>query len=396
MSLGTRHEARGKRQIVAMGALAALATLLVTGCQTKTTTFAAPTKLVVKSVRVNAAPVLDGKAADPVWKQAPTASIPTANGMGALVKSVYTDSMIYFLVTWRDATPQDGRLWWVFDGQKWTSTLDQDDKVAFLWNMNHSIKDFDKIGCQATCHKGPQGNNEMAIFGASTPGKIWPGYKQMADAWKWAPGVMQEKHVVDDGLFSAGRAALANPELVGQFEISLLFDGGDQGTKQWWTRNPNAGEPLGASESEGQEENEAPGSYLPAYMPKPGYDLNKHPFPNARDMVPITDYSIFKAGDRLPLVMYFDLTTEKNRQDFPAGKPSGSRVDLSGQGIYDKTAMSYTLEFGRKLDTKHNDDVQFRPQANRAVAENVFGLAIFNDTRFNHSVSPPVTLVLEP
>jgi hypothetical protein len=370
--------------------------LFLAGCVTKTTTFKAPTKLVVKAVKVNSAPTLDGRGNDAVWKQASPTLIPTQNGLGATMQAVYTDTMIYFLVKWRDATPKDGRLWWVYDGAKWTSTLEQDDKLAFLWNMNHSIKDFDKTGCQAVCHAGPEGRDEMAIFGASSPDKIWPGYKQMADAWKWAPGVMQEKHVVDDGLFSAGQAALANPELQRQFELSLLFDGGDAGTKQWWTRNPNAGESLGGGSGYKDEADEAPGSFRPAYAPRPGFDLNKHPFPNMRDMVPITDYSTFKPGDKLPMIVYFDLTTEKNKMDFPQGKPSGSRVDLSGQGTYDKAALAYTLEFGRALDTKHNDDVQFHPSPNKAVAENVFGLAVFDDTRFNHSVSEPVTLVLEP
>lgn len=363
------------------------------GCGKKVVPVKISTKLAVHAVNVETAPKLDGKGNDSVWRRAPVAFIPAKDGMGATIKSVYTDTMIYFLVSWKDATPQTGRLYWVYDGQKWTSNLEQDDKISFIWNMNHSVQGFDKTGCQALCHNY-DGHDTMQIKGRSAPGKVWPGYKQMADAWKWAPGVMNEKHVVDDGLFSAGREALARPDIQQSFDLKLLFDGGDQGTKQWWTRNPNAGEGEGGGEEAAA--NEAPGSYRPAYMPRPGFNLDKNPFPNMRDMVPITDYSIFKAGDKLPMILYFDLTSEKNLKDFPEGQPSGSRVDISGFATYSSTGMAYTLEFGRKLDTKHPDDTQFRPKSGETVADNVFGLAIFNDTRFNHSVSGPVTLVLEP
>ncbi len=372
-----------------------LATLFIAGCATKTTAVKAPTKLTVKAVKVDKAPKLDGQGDDAVWRQAPAATIRTKGGPELTLKTVYTADSIYFLATWKDWTPQNGLLYWEYDGEKWHSNLNEDDKISFIWNIDRSVDGFDKTGCAAICHKGPEGRDEMAVFApAKQGGKIWPAYKDKADAWKWAPGVMTEKHVVDDGLFSAGREALAHPEMQTRFELSMLFDGGDQGTKQWWTRNPNAAGGMHGEEEEEEEENEVPGSFKPAFMPKPGYDLSKHPFPNARDMVPITDYSIFKAGDRVPLVMYFDLTTSKNKMDFPAGRPSGSRVDLNGEAVYKNG--HYTLEFGRKLNTAHNDDVQFRPQSGQAVAENVFGVALFNDTRYGHTVSDPVTLILEP
>jgi hypothetical protein len=350
----------------------------------------APTALTVKCVRVDKAPTLDASGNDAVWKNAPPARIPTAFGPEVILKSIHTDDMIYFLAEWKDTTPQTGRLWWIYDGTTWKTNLNEDDKISFIWNIDHSVNGFDKDGCASLCHIY-DGKPTMKIEGKSVSGKVWPGYKQKADAWKWAPGVMQEKHVVDDGLFSAGRNALANPQTMSTFVLSLLFDGGDAGTKQWWTRNPNAGEGGGVG---GDEEVEDPASRRPAYMLRPGYDIEKHPFPNMRDMVQITDYSIFKAGDKVPMIVYFDLTSVKNKVDFPQGHPSGSRMDITGLGRWKDNA--YTLEFGRKLDTKHDDDVQFKPDPTKPVADNVFGLAVFNDTRFDHRMSPPVTLILEP
>ncbi len=364
--------------------------LAVTGCSTNkktSTTFPdvkAPTELTVKSIKVGQAPQLDGRGDDAVWRKAPAASIPTKGGPAAVIKSVYTKDSLFFLVTWKDTTPQTGVLWWEYDGQKWTRNYDTDDKISFIWNINRSIPGFDKLGCSVICHKDSKGKDWMILTGRRTEEGPWPGINYMADAWKWAPGIMNEKNTVDDGLFSAPKEARRRPETTDMVTLSLVFDGGDEGTKQWFTRNPNAA----------TAEEKAQGIIKPAFRPRPGYDLSKNPFPNMKDMVPITDYSIFKAGDKVPMMVYFDLTDEKNKQDFPGGRPSGSRMDITGRGGW--ADNKYTLEFGRKLDTKHGDDVQFKPDPDKPTAVNVFGLALFNDTRFNHTVSSPVTLILEP
>lgn len=355
------------------------------GCSKTIAPVKAPTKLTVKSVRVDAAPKLDADGNDAVWKNAPLSKIPTKDGATVELRSVYTDKDIYFLAQWPDKTPQTGVLWWEFDGKKWTRNYDRDDKISFFWNINNSIPGFDKNGCRAICHSDSNGATmNMTVSRSLNLKGDFPAVKWMADAWKWAPGVMNNKNSVDDGLYAAPKEIRTRPELADSTALSLVFDGGDAGTKQWFTRNPNAA---------GESDKEKDIAY-PAYMPKPGFDLTKNPFPNMRDMIQITDYSIFKAGDKLPLMVYFDLTNVKNRQDFPGGKPSGSRMDIFGKGKWKNGG--YTLEFGRKLNTGHDDDVQFKPKPGQAVATNVFGLAIFNDTRFNHNVSDGVTLILEP
>lgn len=364
--------------------LALTAALLLAGCTTR----AKPdikTKDVLRSVFVEKGPKIDGKGKDPVWKEAPERLIKTKNGPNLKIKSVYTDKRIYFLVSWNDVTPRDGALWWEFDGKEWYRNYETDDKISFIWNIDHSLPLFDEEGCSALCHKVPNGQGmSMYLTGKKTAEGPWPGIKWKGDAWKWAPGVMNLKMTVDDGIFAAPPEAREHPELTDVVVSRLIFDGGDAGTKQWFTRNPNAA----------TEEEKARGIEKPAFMPRSGYDLSKNPFPNMRDMVPITDYSKFKAGDRLPMMLYFDLTSEKNRKDFPQGKPSGSRVDLTGKGTYSDGA--YTLEFERLLNTGYVDDVRFRTQPGTAVAENVFGIAVFDDTRFNHATSGPVTLILEP
>jgi hypothetical protein len=369
---------------------AAVLAAFLTGCSGKEqeaeTKYKAPTALVVESVKINneSAPKTDGKLSEDIWNTAPASVIETADGPSAKVKSVYTDTNIYFSVSWEDKTEQDGILWWEYDGAGWSRNYETDDKVAFMWNIDNSVPDFDTSGCKSLCHFNA--NQEMSMFveGVSKEGKPWEGIGWMADAWKWTPGIMQVHNGVEDGLFAAPKEDRKRPELSETVVNTLVFDGGDEGTKQWFTRNPNAAT---------AEEKKA-GIKKPAFMPKEGYDLEKNPFPNLKDMVQITDYTQFKAGDRIPMMVFFDLTNAKNKKDFPLGKPSGSRMDISGNAIYAK--QSYTLEFGRKLDTGNEDDVQFKPVKGKAVTENVFGLALFNDTRYEHTVSQPVTLVLMP
>lgn len=354
------------------------ALLLLIGCAKKPPEVTVKTKDSVRSVYVEDEPRLDGAGADPVWRRAPEASIAVDGGAAVKLKSVYTKERIFFLASWTDATPKDGAMYWEFDGVEWNKSWEEDDKIAFIWNINHSINDFDKQGCRSVCHKGADGRFHMAESGPNTGGKIWPGARQKGDAWKWAPGVMNQVDVVDDGIFGLPPDVM-NPELASATNLVLIFDGGDGGTKQWWTRNPNGA-------AQGQPKH-------PAFVLKPDLKFETTPFPNQRDLIPWDDTMAWKAGDKVPLIMYFDLTSDKNRADFPEGKPSGSRVDITGHAVWSTAA--YTLEFARKLNTAHIDDVQFRPEDDRTVAENVFGIALFNDTRLEHSVTGPVTLVLE-
>ncbi|MFH1736581.1 MAG: hypothetical protein ABH838_01650, partial [Actinomycetota bacterium] len=155
----------------------------------------------------------------------------------------------------------------------------------------------------------------------------------------------------------------------------------DAGTKQWFTRNPR-------NKNVGSEDNP-----YPTYQLKPGLTFETTPFPNQNQMEEIADYSVFKVGDKIPMLTLFDLEADYNKERFPEGKPSGSRVDLKGVGAW-KDGW-WTLEFSRKLNTGHDDDVQFGSKDGKLISGNVFDLALFNDTRFGHTASGPVTLVLE-
>ena len=86
------------------------------------------------SLPVTEAPVLDGVADDAVWANVTAISVEVEEGANSAagmvdVKSVYTDDMVYFLVTWNDPTESYLRSPWVKqeDGS-WSRLVDPDDR----------------------------------------------------------------------------------------------------------------------------------------------------------------------------------------------------------------------------------------------------------------------------
>src|SRR5678815_3902187 len=108
-------------------------------------------------------------------------------GTTATLKAVYSGDMLYLLIQYADPTESVRRSPYVkgSDG-KWTKLKDPDDKggdnnkyyedkLALIWNINHSIKGFDQQGCMVACHAGeagkPFGNKYTA--GEGELGDIW-------------------------------------------------------------------------------------------------------------------------------------------------------------------------------------------------------------------------------
>ena len=144
--------------------------------------------------KVTQAPKLDALAADPAWTNAPELKIKLNNGnhfdngsTTVALKAVYTPERIYLLVRYADPTQSSRREPFVkqADG-KWVKLVDPDDKggdntkyyedkFALLWNINGSIKNFNREGCFALCHDDeatkPFGNKYTASEG------------ELADLW---------------------------------------------------------------------------------------------------------------------------------------------------------------------------------------------------------------------
>ena len=139
-------------------------------------------------IKAATAPSLTAGATGPAWANAKPISVELSGGANfggkggttATLKAVYAGDMLYMLVQYAD--PTDSRQRGPFQKQadgSWKKLSDPankggddnvyyEDKWAFLWPINNSVKGFEQMGCGATCHMGegkPYGNKYTASEG---------------------------------------------------------------------------------------------------------------------------------------------------------------------------------------------------------------------------------------
>ena len=326
----------------------ALAVLAATGCATQQETAVSPNTLLAS--KVAAAPALAAGAGDPAWNAARPLRIDLAGGENfggkgsttATLKAVYTADTVYFLVQYADPTNsiRRGPYQKQADGswKKLTDPKDKggddntyyEDKWAFLWPIDNSVKGFEQSGCMVTCHLGegkPYGNKYTANAG------------EMLDMWHMKGGRTGPLGNVDDQYAdntrydaqktpNAGRKSdPGGPEYGGMKLVN--------GKPEFMNRDAKAAN--------------AGGTY---YV----IDGNKVPF----------DDSKFKAGDEVASYLIFPLKDD--------------RADI-------KVATSWkdgvlTSVVARKLVTGSKYDVQFKDLA----AQYPFGFAAFDNAQVRHAV----------
>ncbi len=128
---------KNPREVVAVGCSVFLAAAFSTGAQGED----APPELV--SASVAEAPALDGGSSDEVWKAAVelevTAKRPLAPDKGAsvsvTVRSIHTESDVYFLVSWEDSTEGVSHKSWVWntDTKSYEQGDDREDMFALAF-----------------------------------------------------------------------------------------------------------------------------------------------------------------------------------------------------------------------------------------------------------------------
>ena len=305
------------------------------------------------SVPVAAAPALDGVADDAVWADAPAVTIPVSGGANngsteITLQSVYGGDMVYFIATWADPTQSLLRSPWVMqeDGT-WKKLTDPDDrggdnnlyyedKLAFIWPIADSIPDFGTVGCFTACHAGE--NSEVKPFG----NKYTAAEGQLGDIWHWKS--IRNLNQLDD-----------------QYLDNTTYS----------PDTPEAGRHSDPKDSGGYVNNETEDKSLPAFMQpldaardgSPGYllDSEKVPF----------DASVFSAGDMVPGIIVSEIVGD--RGDFTAG--------------WKWADGTWTLEFGRKLATGSQFDVQF----DDLLKTYFFGVAAFDNAQVRHAYEAGAT-----
>lgn len=298
------------------------------------------------SVKVVAAPVIDGTP-ESIWDQATAMTVKVAGGANTgshvvTLKSVYTDDSVYFLAAWNDPTESLRREPWVKQANNsWKQLKDPDDKggddnkyyedkFAQIWNINST--GFDTTGCFVTCHVGEAGKSFGNKYTAN------PG--EMADIWHAKLVRTNPSSYIDDQYLDSTR-----------YDKDKAPDAGrksDPGLVPYYT-NINAA-------------NNAP-NYTSADQPAPPYwifDDQKQPFNDT-----------YKANDEIAAII--------------TRPPDGDRADIKARAVY--ADGNWTMEYGRKLATGSQYDVQFSDMKK----EYSFGTAVFDGAQVRHSFETGVS-----
>lgn len=277
---------------------------------------------------------------DPVWEKAEAVQVPFEGkekfaGKKAAVttKAVYTDELIYFRFSWKDATKSVTKGAWEFDGGKWFHQKGNEDRISMLFEINR-INNFATKGCAVVCHV-PSGasSSKDGKFGTASAA-------EKGDLWHWKAARSDPAGFADDTWLTK----------ISEKEGGRKSDAGKGGDKKNITADKSK----------------------PMYTVSAGKKLAQNNILLASHAVEIKDYTAFKAGDTLTYRM------PKN--------PEGSRADIKALSRY--ADGSWTVMLYRKLDTGNDDDVAFNPRKKYN-----FAMALFDDSGDQDSYDSEVILL---
>ena len=150
-----------------------LAVCLLAACASSTSKVTAPptaqaSQGALTSLKVELAPHLDGSGDDLAWQVAPARVLDaTANGIPPFqvtIKSAYDAEKIYFLVQYPDLNKDVIRAPWAYNAEKkaWERQDDSfgdEDEFGFYWNVN--IPNYEVKCCADLCHDQDPNNKKM-------------------------------------------------------------------------------------------------------------------------------------------------------------------------------------------------------------------------------------------
>ncbi|AGF79393.1 Ethylbenzene dehydrogenase [Desulfocapsa sulfexigens DSM 10523] len=314
-----------------------------------TTAIAADQTLV--SSRASSPITLDGRA-DKAWDGADSITVTVdetpyepSNGYkgmdktNVIIKSLYDDTNIYFLITYTDPTKSLERFPWVkqSDGS-WKKMANKDstghdntyyeDKFAMFWNI--STKGFAEEGCMISCHLDEPGDTSAGRKYTASP-------EETIDMW---------------------HAKFVRSSPMGMFDDQYMDNNTDPKSNKGWGRKGDTGKG-------GYKDNDNADKSGPAFMNlNPTADEMYYVIPSKK--VPFVDN--FKAGDVVPGISIAPMM--------------GGRADILSRNEY-KDGV-WTLEVVRALRTEGENadtqDVQFTDKSKSYP----FGIAVFDNSQINH------------
>lgn len=345
-------------------ALVIPALMLASGARSEEEKKVALKPIPVHAVKVTVQPVLDASVGEGVWKTAPATPVKALKGVNfkdnkgettGAVQAAYDANNVYMRIVYDDPSLSVRRSPFVkgADG-KWTKLSDPDDKggdnnkfyedkLALIWNINHSIFGFDeKFGCQASCHAGE-------------PGKPY-GNKYTED---------------DEELGDVWHMKYVRGGVLGQIDNQYL-----DATRWDKEKSPDAGR---------KSDPKTGGGYAnmklvdgkPEFMNKDGKAANKGGtyWLEPKDKAPFDD-SKFVAGDEVASILVEPFTGERGV------------IKTSAKWVNGK----WTVLIERPLKTASKYDVQFT-DLGKVYG---FGVAMFDNAQVRHAqVREPLHLIFD-
>ena len=100
---------------------------------------------IVKSFRISQSPIVDGLETEDIWKNVePVTTFDSIAQIEINIKSVYTDSNIFFLVSFPDKNESRTHRSWIWNKEKgmYDEGPDREDTFVFKWKLDDTIKDL--------------------------------------------------------------------------------------------------------------------------------------------------------------------------------------------------------------------------------------------------------------
>ena len=348
------------------------------------------------------------------------------------MRSMYDDQYVYFLAEWGDATKSVIVAPWYFNpsSKRWTQeptarTYDAngalsrngwgEDKIAMLWNIDHSTVGFEEKTCYASCHiftpyTDYSTTPEVYKSNASSGNHYTNGANEKIDMW-W--GYMSRGiglfHQMDDNYQDwAGGPAVTNltgGNANGRHQDDVVVSG----NSTTWPYRPNytaaVGGPINNRQSLKLDGGTGSAVNVPWWV-IPGSTNSEYilvsdtlPGGSARKITDVSSIGILTLSDGSTI----DPTgnTEYQRTGdpiyggvgakcFPSylGDPYvNGRADIPAAAVY--TGTGWVVEYKRLLKTGDTlkQDVDFS-----SLEDQPFGLAIFDQSNYQHAIKPNLVL----
>lgn len=256
------------------------------------------------------------------------------NKLNIQVKSIHTDDMVFFRLTWPDKEKSMAKKSWLFKDGVWTQVKADEDRLGMVFEINR-IDKFATKGCAVLCHNQSK-NDKDWYFAVSSK-------KEKGDLWHW-------------------KSVRSNP--VGYTEDTYVTFNPSEDPEKGRKRDAGDGNAKGNATKDKKG---------PAFMQDPAKPASVPGSLLTTEAVQIAEFDGFKEGDTLSGYLVNPNWT-------------GSYADLKTEGVWENG--QWTVFISRKLDTGNEDDVIFNPRKKYS-----FALAVFDNSHEHHSYnSDPLKL----